>query len=102
MYRIMPESPRWLISKGRYKEASKIVEKIAKVNKVQLPDDVIGEDTVENQRSYSVMKMFTVPKLLLRTLIIYFNWYIYFTPVLRRNILMGTCIYLTPVLRRSL
>jgi len=98
MCRIMPESPRWLISKGRYQEATKIVEKIAKVNKVQLPDDVIGEDTIENQRSYSVMKMFTVPKLLIRTLIIYFNWYIYFKTVLRRNMLIGTCIDLTPVL----
>ena len=36
----MPESPRWLISRGKTAEAEKIVRKAARVNKVDLPDSV--------------------------------------------------------------
>ncbi|KAH3819708.1 organic cation transporter protein-like [Dreissena polymorpha] len=70
----LPESPRWLISKGRYKEARVVLQKCAKVNGVTLPDDIIGNDTMEHRRSQSVLKIFTAPKLLVRTLIIYLNW----------------------------
>ena len=35
LYFVLPESPRWLISKGRYKEAKKIMLHAAKMNKVK-------------------------------------------------------------------
>ena len=34
LYFIIPESPRWLIEKKRYKEARKVIESAAKFNKV--------------------------------------------------------------------
>ncbi len=34
LYFILPESPRWLIAKGRYKEARAVIEKAARWNKV--------------------------------------------------------------------
>ena len=34
LYFIVPESPRWLIAKGRYKDAKNVIERAAKVNKV--------------------------------------------------------------------
>jgi OCT family organic cation transporter-like MFS transporter 4/5 len=34
LYIIIPESPRWLISKKRYKEAKQVIESAAKFNKV--------------------------------------------------------------------
>ncbi|XP_060567474.1 organic cation transporter protein-like isoform X4 [Ruditapes philippinarum] len=71
---IIPESPRWLISKGRYEEANKIIQKCAKVNGVTIPENVVGKDSDDNGEKQSVLKMLTVPKLLIRTLIIYFNW----------------------------
>ena len=37
---VIPESPRWLISKQRYKELNSLVKKIGKTNKVQIPDDI--------------------------------------------------------------
>ncbi|XP_052820404.1 organic cation transporter protein-like [Mya arenaria] len=71
---LIPESPRWLISKGKNKEAYKIIQKIAKKNQVTLPENAIDEHSVESGESMSVFKMFTIPKLLIRTLIIYLNW----------------------------
>ena len=74
LFRLIPESPRWLISKGRYKEARAVLRRMEKVNHVILPENAIGSDSVETPPSQSVLKVFTIPKLLIRTLVIYFNW----------------------------
>ncbi|WAR08263.1 ORCT-like protein [Mya arenaria] len=71
---LIPESPRWLISKGRYEEAEKIIRKCAKVNKVELPEKMIDADSTEEGSKESVLRMLTVPRLLIRTSIIYLNW----------------------------
>ena len=34
LYFVLPESPRWLIATGRYKEAKELIEKAAKINTV--------------------------------------------------------------------
>ena len=39
-WKMLPESPRWLISKSRTKEASKILTKIAETNGVRPPADL--------------------------------------------------------------
>ena len=38
LYFFLPESPRWQISVGKYKEARKTIEKAAKFNKVHTSD----------------------------------------------------------------
>lgn len=35
---VLPESPRWLLAKGRYEEALKVLEEMARVNQKELPD----------------------------------------------------------------
>ncbi|XP_070190975.1 organic cation transporter protein-like isoform X2 [Littorina saxatilis] len=47
---LIPESPRWLASKGREKEVLLILEKIASSNKTKLPDvDDVSKSLVEKQ-----------------------------------------------------
>lgn len=36
-YRILPESPRWLLTMGRVEETIEILEEAARVNKIVLP-----------------------------------------------------------------
>ena len=40
---LMPESTRWLITKGRYDEARGQVRRVARVNKVEMRDEQIEE-----------------------------------------------------------
>ncbi|KAK6169539.1 hypothetical protein SNE40_020577 [Patella caerulea] len=75
-YWIVPESPRWLISKGKTKKAEKILRKAAEVNKVKLPVNLFDEATLSKDKGgqTKVWQMFTSPILLIRTLIIFLNW----------------------------
>ncbi|XP_019622928.1 PREDICTED: organic cation transporter protein-like [Branchiostoma belcheri] len=81
-YWLIPESPRWLISRNRHSEAKVIVEEGAKIAKVALPDEVFHDDTpvtkdVEggSERSlYTFVDLFRTPNLCKWTLNLFFNW----------------------------
>ncbi|XP_069135003.1 organic cation transporter protein-like isoform X1 [Argopecten irradians] len=70
----IPESPRWLISQGRVDEANNIIQKAAKVNKVTIPEKILTTDSIEEPESGRLWHLFTSRVLLIRTLIIFFNW----------------------------
>ncbi|XP_069134928.1 organic cation transporter protein-like [Argopecten irradians] len=70
----IPESPRWLISQGKIDEANKIIQKAAKVNKVTIPEKILTADSIEEPETGRLWHLFTSRVLLVRTLIIFFNW----------------------------
>lgn len=94
---VLVESPRWLILKKRYAEAEMIFRKAAYVNKVELPDDLFTPD--EDNKDERVMaregfqKLFRSKILLVRSLIIFFNWsvisFVFFGLLMISNNLAG-------------
>jgi len=54
IYFLLPESPRWLISNGKYKEARTLMEKAAKRNGVKISEHLLadpGKSSVEGAES---------------------------------------------------
>ncbi|XP_013421095.1 organic cation transporter protein [Lingula anatina] len=78
----LPESPRWLLSQGRYKEVTSIVKRIAKSNKKPEPDmgKFIKEyesqtPNAEHGVKYGYWDLFRTPTLAKQTLIFCFSWF---------------------------
>ncbi|KAL4233278.1 hypothetical protein ACF0H5_007962 [Mactra antiquata] len=71
---IIPESPRWLLTKGRVTEAIEIINKMAKWNGTTPPDRLLDLKHEENEEESSWIILFTTRKQLLQTCIIFFNW----------------------------
>ncbi|XP_077984187.1 organic cation transporter protein-like [Glandiceps talaboti] len=88
---VLPESPRWLFSMGRDKEAIEIIKKSAKINKVSLPEDMfdgswqqrihddqdLGEykqELMEDDKQYGLLDLFRLPNMRKKTLVLAFNW----------------------------
>ncbi|KAJ8315473.1 hypothetical protein KUTeg_007623, partial [Tegillarca granosa] len=81
---IIPESPRWLLSQGRYKDAMKTIRKISESNKAELPDKILDSS---DDKTYSFKKtlveIFKTRSLALRFIIVSAGWYtLYFLTLL--------------------
>merc|ERR1719369_2030670 len=73
----LPESPRWLIAKGRISEARSILAAGAKRNKKQVSEEEIKlkQPLASNAKKGTVLDIMKYPKLRVKTLIMYFNWF---------------------------
>ncbi|XP_076631509.1 carcinine transporter [Colletes latitarsis] len=83
----LPESPRWLLAKGRLGEANDILERLAKVNGKELPISftqklrqrmMMSRSKSEEERLRNgpgVLSLFKTPNMRLKTCLITLNWF---------------------------
>ena len=79
-YRVIPESFRWLVTKGRYTDAEMVINKIARINDREAPnitelvEQARLEDNVNADRRYSVLDLFKTRENVVRSLALIFIW----------------------------
>ncbi|XP_078413716.1 solute carrier family 22 member 3-like [Cetorhinus maximus] len=94
---LLPESPRWLLSRKRIKEALKIAQDIAEQNGKDLPSTykemIRGENSSEEIKNPSLLDLFRTPQMRKRTLILMYSWFtssvVYLGLILRLGIQGG-------------
>ncbi|XP_061172657.1 organic cation transporter-like protein [Saccostrea echinata] len=79
----VPESPRWLLSKGRFHEAKAVLKKIAEYNEISLPDlsTLEMESEVRSQpekryKNFSYWHLFRTWSMSKNSLIVMYGWFV--------------------------
>ena len=86
LYRIVPESPRWLIINGRIKEAKAIITQVGRENKRPVPHHLFNINNTnqleENipvkggeEEERSVLSIFKTRRMGLRTINMCYQWF---------------------------
>ena len=73
LYRVLPESPRWLLSKGREDQAMAIFTKIAKSNKTQMPSVNDVRNLLEEKKQLGFWHVIHSRELVRRLIIVFSN-----------------------------
>ncbi|KAM6338720.1 solute carrier family 22 member 13-like [Podargus strigoides] len=75
--RVLPESARWLVTKGRIEEAKKVLQKAAATNKRTIPPELLQQLKPEAQtQSGSILDLFRKKHLQKVTLIMSCIWFV--------------------------
>lgn len=80
----IPESTRWLLANNRKSEAIEQIQRIAKSNKVILPQEVLDKvvesetpsSDFEKEKKPSLLDLFKSPNLRTKALLIFFDWFV--------------------------
>ncbi|PKK32018.1 solute carrier family 22 (organic anion/urate transporter), member 13 [Columba livia] len=73
---VLPESARWLVTRGRIEEAKKLLKKAASINKRTIPQGLLEQLKPETQtKSGSILDLFQKKHLLKVTLIMSCAWF---------------------------
>ncbi|XP_066974769.1 organic cation transporter protein-like isoform X1 [Macrobrachium rosenbergii] len=78
-YWVIPESTRWLITKGRSAEAKVILEKAAKINKKKVTEEMVLQAVAKGNKDGgkgNFFDLFRFPNLRRKTLNLHFNWFV--------------------------
>lgn len=95
---LVPESPRWLFSQGKVKEAEAILRKAAKLNKVEAPVDIFTKTEIEDamirkEDKSNMLAIVTSCNVFFITLLCAFLWFIitisYYALILNTSNLHG-------------
>ncbi|XP_026672740.1 organic cation transporter protein-like [Ceratina calcarata] len=77
----IPESARWLLTKGRTQEAKDLLQRASLENGVDMPSEVLdtllnnnSEDSVPDYKKPSLFDLFRYPNLRRKSCLIFFNW----------------------------
>lgn len=83
----LPESPRWLLARGKFETALEILENLARTNKKQLPESFkkkLKQNMMLHRKLSEINKLkktpgasalFKTPNMRLKTFLITFNWF---------------------------
>lgn len=77
----IPESGRWLLTKGRYDEARELVKKQAEENKIEMSDELIesllrtDNNSLKDDKKATLFDLFRSPNLRKKALLIFFDWF---------------------------
>ncbi|XP_046525318.1 solute carrier family 22 member 13 isoform X5 [Equus quagga] len=72
---VLPESARWLLTRGRVEEAKKLIQKVAAVNKRKLSPELLSQLVPEEKGpSGNALDLFRHPKLQKMTLVLFAVW----------------------------
>uniref|UniRef100_A0A8B9QW72 Solute carrier family 22 member 13 n=1 Tax=Anas platyrhynchos TaxID=8839 RepID=A0A8B9QW72_ANAPL len=75
--RVLPESARWLVTKGKIEEAKKVLQKAASINKRTIPPDLLEQLKCDTQtKPGSILDLFRKKHLRKVTLIMSCTWFV--------------------------
>ncbi|XP_033363414.1 organic cation transporter protein-like [Bombus vosnesenskii] len=77
----IPESARWLLTKGRVQEAKDLLQRASLENGVEMPSEALdtllnsnNEETTPDYRKPSLFDLFRYPNLRRKSILLFFNW----------------------------
>ncbi|XP_050466688.1 organic cation transporter protein [Cataglyphis hispanica] len=77
----IPESARWLLTKGRLQEAKDLLQRASLENGVEMPTEALdtllnnnSEDSMPDKKKPSLFDLFRYPNMRRKSIVLFFNW----------------------------